>query len=507
MKSYFEMNNVSKRFDNTVALSNINLTIDQNQIVGLIGENGAGKSTFLKIIAGIERSDTGTVWFKGKQIRPKNYADAVSMGITMVFQEQALVPNIRVYENLFLANEHLFERCKILQKKVMIRRAEEVFSSMGLEYIDPRKPTSFYDFSTRQMIEIARAISIPQILGFDNPLILLDEPTASLNHDEVDLLFEKVSLLKDRATVIFVSHRLEEVKKISDSILVFKDGIFVDRVSPTLAESEIHKLMVGRERDVMFYREQDQLEEHSEEVMKVENLSRRNEFEDVTFQLKKGEILGFGGVLGCGKSDLGRCLSGYTRADSGHIIYNGKKNSYRSIHSAIRQGIGYIPAERHRESIILSMSIKWNMTLSRIEKLYSKFLPFINFKKERVETKHYIKELNVKTKSEKESIDRLSGGNQQKVVMGKWFFAQSDLLILDNPTRGVDVGAKYEIYTILRDLVKNKNMSIILISDDLLELIGISNRILLMKDKKIVKTIDSPSNNKPSERDIVQYMV
>ena len=507
MDSYFKTVGLSKRFDNTVALDDINLTFDMNQVVGLIGENGDGKSTFLKIVAGIERSDKGYFIFKGKQISPKSYSDAVSMGITMVFQEQALVPNLLVYENLFLANEYLFEKFKVLQKREMIRKAEEVFASVGLEYINPKKVTSSYSFHTRQMIEIARAMNIPQILGIENPLVLLDEPTASLNHNEVDTLFEKVNILKKTATVVFVSHRLDEVKSISDSILVLKDGCLIDRVKPDLDENEIHKLMVGRDRDVKFYRENEQREDLSKEIMSVKNLSRKNDFENVSFELREGEILGIGGVLGCGKSELGKCLLGFTRSDSGSISYLGKEKNYRSVNESIKQGIGYVPAERHRESIILSMSVKWNMTLSKINKLYTKFLAILDLKKEKREVRRFVEDLNIKLRNIRDPISQLSGGNQQKVVIGKWLFADLKMLILDNPTRGVDVGAKYEIYTILRELVKKSNMSIILITDDLLELIGMSNRILIMKDKKVVKTIKSNIEDKPSENEVVKYMV
>ena len=506
--TYFKVEEISKKFENTIALNNVSFEIGQNQIIGLIGENGAGKSTLLKIIAGIEHSDKGLIWLKGNQIRPKDYADATAKGITMVFQEQSLVPNIKVYENLFLANEKIFESFKILNQKMMVRKAEEILNSVGLDYIDPQKTTGSYDFSSRQMIEIAKAITIPTVLGIKDPLILFDEPTASLNHNEVEVLFEKMRLLKTRATMIFVSHRLEEIKKICDTIIIFKDGMLIDTVSPEMDEAEIHRLMVGRKRDSEFYKEQEQLDcSCGINGMAVEGLTKRNMFEDVTFQIKQGEILGIGGVLGCGKSELGKVLSGYIKPDAGRIIYDNLENSYSSVSKAIQHGIGYVPSERHKEGVILSMSIKWNLTLAALEKIYYNFFPFINHKSEKNKVQHFCGELKIKSSSINSEVSKLSGGNQQKVVIGKWLFADLNVLILDNPTRGVDVGAKEEIYTIIRELVKNKKISIILITDDLLELIGLSNRILIMKDKKIVQFIDAPANNKPDESAIVQYMV
>lgn len=506
--TYFKADGISKRYGKTIALDDVTFKFESGQIVGLIGENGAGKSTLLKIISGIEQADRGHVFINDKIVAPKNYAHSASLGITMVFQEQSLIPNIKVFENLLLSHEHLFEKFKILNKGRMIEKAKEILESVDLGYIDPTKTTDSYNFSTRQMIEIARAIAVPSVLGIKHPLILFDEPTASLNHDEVEILFEKMRLLKDRSTIIFVSHRLEEIRKICDTIVVFKDGKVVDTISPDTTESDIHKLMVGRIRNNEFYKEDEQIDDlNKKSAFSAKNLSKNKMFENVSFDVSEGEILGIGGVLGCGKSELGKVLAGYYKKDAGEIFRYGQQINYSSISKAIKKGIGYIPAERHKDGIILPMSIKWNLTLAAVKDICYRSTKILNYRLEKNIAQKYCSDLNIKMKNIESQASDLSGGNQQKVVIGKWLFACPKVLILDNPTRGVDVGAKEEVYSIIRELIKKEKMPIILITDDLLELIGLSNKILIMKDKKINQLVEAPRWNKPKEDQIVRFMV
>lgn len=508
MNTICSVKGITKKFGNTIALKNIDLTINKGEILGIIGENGAGKSTLLKVLTGIQQPNAGSITFHGKEIKPKNYFEAVLLGITMVFQEQALVPNLKVYENLLLSQEKRFEKYGILRQKQMIKYAKEILEFMELDDINPENNINYYDFSTRQMIEIAKAISIPRILGINGPLILFDEPTTSLSYKEVEKLYEKMKKIQSFASMIFISHRLNEVKQFCDRLYVFKDGENVTELSPDTSEESIHELMVGRKRDKQFYKEYLQNDDYSNEViLKVENLSRGGSYKNVNFTLRKGEILGVGGVLGCGKNTLGRTIAGITKQDKGEIFFENRLLNFKHIKNAINEGIGFIPAERHSDGIILYMPISWNITLTAIEKIMDKFLPFLNLTKENNIVRNCFKSLRIKSPGIKVYPAQLSGGNQQKVVIAKWLIADLKILILDNPTRGIDVGAKEEIYELIRNLAIEKQLSIILITDDLLELIGLSNKIIIMKNGEITNTIDSLSNNKPSEEELVKYMV
>jgi ribose transport system ATP-binding protein len=499
---------LSKKYGNTVALDNVDIKIHQGEIVGIIGENGAGKSTLLKLISGIQKPDKGDIYFYDKKIKPNNYNEATKIGISMVFQEQALIPNLKVYENIFISHEKRYERFGVVDQAKMAEQAREILNFMGLKNINPHKVIIDYNFSTRQMIEIARAISIPRMLGIEHPLILLDEPTASLSLQEIELLFEKMKFLKEYASMIFVSHRLSEVRRICDRIYVFKDGKNIQEISPHVSEEKIHQLMVGRERDQEFYKEYLQNTNISNEpILRVENLTKKGFYENINLSLNKGEIVGIGGVLGCGKNELIRTIAGIIKPDQGSIYLDNKKTNFKSIKDAIHNGIGYVPSERHREGIILFQPVKWNLTLCFLERFFLKYLKILDLSSEKRITESYIKTLNIKTPSMNSLAYDLSGGNQQKVVIGKWLFSKLDILLLDNPTRGVDVGAKEEIYEIIRNLVMEKNISIILVTDDLLELIGLSNSIILMKDGKITKKIDAPSKQKPMEQELVKYIV
>jgi ribose transport system ATP-binding protein len=504
-----EVEGLTKRFGATLALDDVSLTFSAGEVLGLIGENGAGKSTLLKCLCGIHTADHGVIRMRGEEVRPRNYREATTLGISMVFQEQALVPNLSVAENIFLSHEERFEASGVLQFDAMAREAAQALAEMHLEGVDPRRQISEYSFATRQLVEIAKALTIPRMLGVDVPLILLDEPTSALSPTEAELLFERIRALSDRAAIVFVSHRLSELKAICDRMYVLKDGrVSADVRSADVSESEIHELMVGRKRDAEFYKETRQLTvgDGADVALAVRGLSLDGELDDVSFEVRAGEIIGIGGVVGCGKATVGRVLAGLERRYGGEISVNGRTRALSSVRAALSAGIGYLPAERHLEGLLLYFSVRWNIALPLLEGVTPSALHPIDDRAEKDRAAQIVERLRIKPPSVDALIHELSGGNQQKVVLGKWLARELPILVLDNPTRGVDVGAKEEIYEVLREVAAD-GVTIVLITDDLLELIGLSNRILVMREGRVTHDVDAPADDKPSEVDLVRHMV
>ncbi len=499
---------ITKRFGPVLALDNVSLHVNEGEILGIVGENGAGKSTLLKVLSGLCPQDSGQIEFKGKPVRFRSYHEAALAGMSMVFQEQALVPNLHVYENLFLSFENRFERLGILSVGRMIDAAREELAELGLEdAVDPTRITSSYDYSTRQMIEITKAFTLSRLLGVERPLLLLDEPTEGLADHEVGSLFAQMKQSRQKASMIFVSHRLSEVLRICDRIYVFKDGsVVTDVATEGVTEAELHELMVGRQRDVFFYREAEQLTPSSEVVLEARNLTKKGCFEDVSFQLHKNEILGIAGVLGSGKEELGRALVGATKFDQGAVLVEGRAPRPGSTVQSVRHGIGHVPKERGLEGAIDGLSVCWNIGLPSLRGRLATRAGILRVKREKKMAQEYCAQLRVATPSIGQLMRNLSGGNQQKVVVAKWLAADLKVLVLDNPTRGVDVGAKHELYGVFRDIVRH-GIPILLVSDELLELIGLSNRIIVMKDKKVIDEVPAAPDGKPSERELVQHMV
>ncbi|MBN2049704.1 MAG: sugar ABC transporter ATP-binding protein [Spirochaetales bacterium] len=503
---FFEIENVSKQFPGVQALENVDIKIKKNEILGLAGENGAGKSTMMKIIAGVYYRDNGYMRFNGEDYNPKNYREATSMGISMVFQEQNLVPNLFGYENIFLSHEeHFIGKNRVLNKKKMIERTHHHFDQFGLD-ANPTKPVASYSFHQRQLLEILRAFIISELYGIDSPLILLDEPTAALSEKERELLFSKIAEYSSRATFCLISHRLSEMMTHCDRIVVLKDGRNAGEVDPREASvKDLHSMMVGREFSGDTYQVSVQKDELSEKnALAVENLNHAGRYEDVSFSLKRGEILGIGGLVGCGKKELGKDVYGIEEFDSGRVYVGDSPVDKVTIPSMVKRKIGYIPAERKGFGIIEYLPVGWNLTLPSIFILKSR-IGTLSKEKEKRMIEKYIDEFSIKAKAG-DMCFSLSGGNQQKVVLAKWIARKLDILILDNPTRGIDVGAKEEIYSLMRAIVR-EGVSIIMITDDLLELIGLSNRIIIMKEGKITNQREAGKDNKPTEKELVQYMV
>jgi ribose transport system ATP-binding protein len=499
---------LSKRFGVTRVLSDVDLEIGRNQVIGLVGENGAGKSTLLNILSGIVQPDRGEIVLAGRPIRPANYAEAAALGIARVFQEQALIPNIRVYENLLLSHEGRFTRFgQILRRSAMVKLAQSLLAEAGLE-LDVTRTTSDYSFSKRQLIEIVRACLVPiRLLGVEHPVVLLDEPTASLEKGDEEIFFRLLDRMRTQASFIFVSHRLTEVMAVSDAICVLKDGRVVARLSPQEAdEKRLHGLMVGRDRDADYYREQEQGGGAGAPVYEVRGLTQAGLYHDVSVSVAAGEILGIGGLLESGKSEFGKGAAGVIPPDQGEVRLAGGGWEPPDIRNLVAKGAGYVPAERMAEGLIADFPVAWNMSLASGADLFSNRLGIWRGSEETKMSARMSRRLSIRGGEPGRPCRMLSGGNQQKVVLARWLCRPIRVLVLDNPTRGVDAGGKEEIYGIIRQLTA-AGVAIILITDELLELIGLSDRIAIMQHGRVAATVDASPRVKPTELDLIKLML
>jgi ribose transport system ATP-binding protein len=505
--SLLEARDVAKSFGNTHALHGVSLHVDYGEVIGLIGENGAGKSTLLHTISGNLRPDAGDVLVRGRRISFSSPRDANLNGVFHIYQELALVGCLPVFENLFLSHEDMFSRRGVLQRSKMRQRARETLAEFGHDWIDPSTNVDAYDFSTRQVIEIVKAFALSKLLEIESPIVLLDEPTARLNREEVDFFTELLGEMRQRAAIVFVSHRLSEVLELSDRVYVLRDGTVTAHVTPSEAsEGELHQLMVGRARSEHFYHEHLQLQPESRPVLHVRGLSRPQSFHDVDLVVNAGEIVGVAGLVGSGKSDLAAAVFGGLPHTTGEISVDGVPIKRNTIEAMARAGVGYVPPDRHAQGVMLGLPISWNMSLAELAHGERRRM-LLDIGEEEDNARTQVAVLGIKTSGTRALARTLSGGNQQKVLLARWLSrGVLKLLLLDNPTHGVDAGAKEDIYRVLR-LVAEKGVGILLVSDDLSELIGLSNRIVTMKDGAVVGEIEAPPNAKPAEVELVAQML
>ncbi|MCB2012235.1 MAG: sugar ABC transporter ATP-binding protein [Geminicoccaceae bacterium] len=501
--SVLEVRNATKRFPGVVALDDASIRVDRNEVVGLIGENGAGKSTLLKVLTGIYRLDEGEVRVNDGVIELTSPRDAFDHGVAMVFQEQSVIGTLSVAENIFLGREGEFIKGGLIDRGRMNEAARVELAKVHLD-IDPAIRTEELSFAQRQMVEIAKALSLDSRIEGDI-VILLDEPTSVLEKREVDLLFEIIRDLKDRAAIVFISHRLDEVLAISDRIYVLRNGAVVHETPATDATvTELHGHMVGRSLHHEYYREQRQSGAGERCVLEVKGLGRTGAFEDVSFALREGEVLGIAGVVGSGREALARCLAGLLPPERGEILIDGQPARLDSPARAVGHGVGFVPSERKAEGIVTGMSVCENVTLASLADFVRN--GFIRRGDERAATQGWIERLSIRTPSGRTPIASLSGGNQQKVVLAKWRVAGSRIVILDHPTRGIDVGAKEDVYELVRDMT-GEGLCVLLLADTLEEVIGLSSRIIVMRDGRVSATFDSPPGGKPNQVDLVRAMV
>lgn len=506
----FRGQGLTKRYDANLVLDDVGFEIGGNKVVSFVGENGAGKSTLLNILSGIVPPDAGDMRLHGQPYRPSGYGVASRLGVTRVFQEQALILNVPVYENLVLGHETRFDRLgQWVDKGAMIAAAERIIEAAGID-VDVRRRTGSYDFSRRQAIEIARAcLATLHIVGVATPLILLDEPTSALDQRDEEAFFRLVERMRAIGSLIFVSHRMSEVLSLSDEIHVLKDGRLVASLDAADAdEATLHELMVGRERVADYYHEgrQQTITASDPVVLSLRGLGLKPQYDEVDVDVHAGEVVGIGGLLDSGKSALGRGAAGVEQPSAGAVALDGGAAGRPNIADFVRRRLGYVPAERLAEGLIAPFPVAWNMSTASGGDLLSSPLGFWRRRREIETARRYIASLGIRSGSPLQICTRLSGGNQQKVVLARWLCRDPRVLVLDNPTRGVDAGAKEEVYRIIRDLT-DSGVGILLITDELLELIGLSNRILIMQRGRIVAEVAAPADGKPSERELVAWML
>ena len=502
----FAAKNITKSFSGTQALKGVDLEVYPGEIVGLVGENGAGKSTLLKIIIGAQPQSSGEMTMHGQAYAPKNPMDGNRAGIGMVFQEQSLIVNLNVAQNIFFGHEKDYRKYGFINWKRMNRDAEEVLANCDITDIPVRKKVIDLNFATRQMVEIAKVVNIAKREDGQSCLILLDEPTSVLNEEEVQTLFKQMRKLADRGhSIVFVSHRLDEILEITDRIYVYKDGASVGTI-PTREASEavLYEMMVGRNSTNEYFQLEKQVAPRDEVVLEVRNLSMFGVFKDINFQLRRGEILGFCGVVGSGKEEICSVLCGDESPTGGQILLHGREIKFSSPEKARKNSILMIPKERLYEGIVGMLSVEDNIALSNLEKMRKGIA--VSPQKINRQAEEWIRKLNIKTSGAKALIMSLSGGNQQKVVFSRALASESDIIILNHPTRGVDVGAREEIYTLIREIVA-EGKSVILLGDTLDECIGMSSRIIVLQDGLITAEFDAHAAHKPSQVDVVSHMM
>lgn len=501
----YALRKVDKMFPGVHALKAIDFEIGRGEIVGLVGENGAGKSTLMKVIYGAYQPDGGDITVDGRTVRFQNPRQAMDHGIGMVFQEQSLIANLTVMENIFLGFERQFVRFGVINWKAMAEAARHQLAKVKLE-IDPATVTSQLSFAQRQLVELAKVLTLEERIDGDL-VILLDEPTSVLAREEVELLFGLVRELTSRASFIFVSHRMDEVLEISDRIYVMKDGEVVDVVTRDEARTDaIQHKMVGRDIDREYYRENRQkpYQAGAAPLLSMRGASLGTKYRDISFDLHPGEVLCLVGTEGAGREAILRTIFGLQAPTGGELHLNGRKVTRFTAQNAVAEGVGYIPRERKVEGIVAGMNVYENMTLSQMQN-YAKG-SVLRIGEEKQLARDWIERLKIKTPDVYKDCGGLSGGNQQKVVLAKWRSGGSRIILLDHPTRGLDIGAKEDVYDMVREMSDN-GAGIILVADTLEEAIGLSHSILVLKDGVAQQRFDCVPGSKPSLFDLVHHMI
>ena len=463
-----EMKNINKRFPGVYALKDINFELRKGEVHALLGENGAGKSTLIKILAGIYTAEEGEVRLHGKREDIRSVADSQRHGISVIHQELCLVPGLTIADNIFLGRE--LAKGQFIQDENENVKAAELMATLGLE-LPPNTKVSALSVAQQQMVEIAKALSV------DADILVMDEPTAALTERETVLLYQVIRRLQaEGISIIYISHRMEELFTITNRVTVMRDGEYIGtRVTAETTKNELIAMMVGRELTDLYKRN---TAEPGEIVLEVKGLCRRKALDNISFAVRKGEILGIAGLVGAGRSETARCLFGVDPYDSGEIRVEGKPVQIKSVRDAMDIGIALVPEDRKEEGLVLIRSISYNITLAVLDELKKAG------KNENELVDRYIQALSIKTPGNDQVVNNLSGGNQQKVVIAKWLAAGPKVLILDEPTRGVDVGARVEIYGIMSDLAR-QGVAVIMISSDLPEVINMSDRVLVMAQGRI----------------------
>lgn len=466
------MENISMEFSGVYVLSDMQLQVGQGSIHALVGENGAGKSTLIKILGGIYKPKTGKIFIDGTESSIHNVQDAQKKGISIIHQEISLVPSLSIAENVFLGRE--LSKLGFKSEGKMFSMAQEMIDALGID-LSARTIVSGLTIAQQQLVEIIKAVS------FNTHILVLDEPTSSLSLKETQRLFDIIRRLQGKGVaIIYISHKMDEIFEISDHITVIRDGRYIDTVPTSQTSSEeVVRKMVGRSIEQFYVRSYNEL---SKVALRVENLTKRGVFADVNFEVRYGEVLGFAGLVGAGRSEIMHAVFGADKYDSGEILIDGSAVHISCPQQAISLGMSMVPESRKEQGLVLINDVGFNIALANVDRLKGRM--FLSCKKRHALACQYIERMHIKTRSDAQAVFELSGGNQQKVLLGKWLANQPKILILDEPTRGVDVGAKTEIYSIINELAAD-GMAIILVSSELSEIINMCDNVCVVHEGRI----------------------
>jgi ribose transport system ATP-binding protein len=474
-----QMESISKSFPGVQALKHVTFDVQPGEIHALVGENGAGKSTLMKALTGAQPAEEGQITWQGQQVEINTPSDAQNLGISMIHQELSLLPYRTVGQNIYLGREPKWHIPGAIDWNTLYAQSDALLQRLNLD-VDSRSEVQFLSIAQQQMVEVAKALSL------DATLIAMDEPTSSLTERESEVLFDVMRVLKDQGVaIIFISHRLEEVFEISDRVTVLRDGRHI-ATEPTadLTHNQVVTLMVGRELEDMYHYSKT---EQRDVILEAQNLSDGKDLKDVSLALHGGEILGIAGLIGAGRTALAETLFGIRHNTEGRVLLAGENVRIRSPKQAIKQGMGFVPEDRKLQGLFLNMAVRENVTMSSMDLVTN--LGFVNFKKAKSIADEYVKKLDIRTPSVTQNVRNLSGGNQQKVIIARWLTLKPRVLMLDEPTRGVDVGAKAEIHALMRDLAR-QGVAVLMISSDLPEVLGVSDRILVMHEGRVTGEFD-----------------
>lgn len=478
LDSILKMNKIEKKFGETKVLKDVDFTLKRGEVHALVGGNGAGKSTLMKIMTGVYSKDGGEIRIEDQLVDFKNREDASKNGIEMIFQELSLVQSMTVAQNIFLGSE--LQKNGLIDEKEMNRKARAALLNLGID-IDPKAKVESLSVGLSQMVEIAKAVIK------DAKILVFDEPTASLSDGESKQLFQLINDLKDKGvTMVYISHRMNEIMNIADRITILKDGtnVLTDEIA-NLCLEDIVSFFVGENGPTFEWKKRDYSQDES--ILKVENLTINHAISEISFEVKKGEILGIAGLMGSGRTEILEGLFGISPIEAGEIYIDNQKSTIKNTRDAIKSGLGLVPEDRRKQGLVLSHSVKENNILPILKKL--SFIDFVIDEKESQEvTKKNVSDFNIKTSSIDKKISLLSGGNQQKVVISKWLNTNPKVMLLDEPTAGVDIGAKTEIINIIREYA-DKGNGVLFVSSELAELLAACDRILVLFDGKIVNDI------------------
>lgn len=468
------MKDIEKSFPGVKALQGAYLELEKGKVNVILGENGAGKSTLMKILTGVYSKDKGEIFLEGQSVEVKSPKEAEKYGISIIYQEFNLLPHLRVSENIFVTRLPK-NKFGLIDEKKLYSEAKKILDRLNLK-IDPNEIVENLSVAQQQMVEIAKALSV------NCKVLVMDEPTAALTESEIEDLFKVIYDLKSQGVgIIYISHRMEELKFIADKVTIMRDGQYITTLNfKDTSLDEMISLMVGRSLESQFPKREKNI---GETILEVKQISKKGKYKDVSFDLKRGEILGLAGLMGAGRTEVARGIFGADPIDSGEIILENEVLNLKTPIDAIKKGIAYLTEDRKRDGLLLNLSVEDNIMISNPNS-YSNSLKICDFSKSKNLCNNFVKSMNIKTPNLKQEIKNLSGGNQQKVIIARWLCEDKKILLIDEPTRGIDVGAKREVYNLMNNLVAN-GMSIIMISSELPEVLGMSDRVIIMREGNV----------------------